>query len=105
MSPTSSKNSYEQEYQVAGHKVQKYHGVLYIDDVEIEHYSITEQIIFKLLEEQNELLKALKEISEGKGAYSQDKLEHASNTIRDMVEIANKAIAKTEEKWYEMSSM
>lgn len=41
-----------------------------------------------------ELLEALKEISKAKGTYSLDRLIHASNTIRDMVEIANNAIQK-----------
>ena len=37
----------------------------------------------------NEMEAALKEIAEAKGTYSMDRLEHATNTIRDMVEIAN----------------
>ena len=43
-----------------------------------------------------DLLKALKEIAEGKGAYSRDAFEHARNTINNMKEIANQAIAKAE---------
>ena len=43
-----------------------------------------------------DLLEALKEIAEGKGRYSADKLTHASNTIADMKEIALRAIAKAE---------
>ena len=35
---------------------------------------------------------ALEEISEGKGAYNMDPLTHASNTIRDMVELAKKVL-------------
>ena len=42
----------------------------------------------------NELLEsALKEISKGVGAYSQDQLTNAGNTIDSMVKIADKAIA------------
>ncbi len=40
------------------------------------------------------LLEVLREIAEGKGAYSQDQLEHASNTIEDMKALATDAIAK-----------
>lgn len=43
-----------------------------------------------------ELYEALKEISEGKGRYSQNRLEHASNTIEDMKALANEAILKYE---------
>ena len=39
---------------------------------------------------------ALKEIAEGKGAYSLDHLTHAENTIRDMKELATEALAKVE---------
>jgi len=35
---------------------------------------------------------ALREITEGKGAFSQDQLTHASNTIRDMKQIAQDAL-------------
>src|SRR3990167_11034108 len=42
------------------------------------------------------LIEALKEISEGKGRYSMDKLTHAENTIQDMKEIAKQAITKVE---------
>ena len=38
------------------------------------------------------LIKALKEIREGKGAYNQDPLIHCSNTVDDMKIIADKAI-------------
>lgn len=38
------------------------------------------------------MLTALKEIAEAKGRYNEDRLEHASNTIQDMVEIAKNAI-------------
>jgi len=46
----------------------------------------------KLMTASPKMLKALKEISEGKGRYNEDRLIHASNTIEDMVIIANKAI-------------
>lgn len=39
-----------------------------------------------------DLEEALKEIAEGKGRYSQDKLEHASNTIQDMIQLANNVL-------------
>lgn len=41
-----------------------------------------------------ELLEALQEITEGKGAYSLDQLTHAMNVIEDMKQIAKDAIAK-----------
>jgi len=43
-----------------------------------------------------ELLVALKDIAKGEGRYSIDQLEHAGNTIEDMIAIANAAIAKAE---------
>ena len=43
-----------------------------------------------------DMYKALKEISEGKGAYSFDPLEHASNTINNMKELAEQALTKAE---------
>ena len=39
------------------------------------------------------LLQALEEIIEGKGTFSINHLEHASNTINEMTEIARKALA------------
>ena len=39
-------------------------------------------------------LEAFDEIAEAKGAYSMDRLEHASNTIRDMVGIARDKISE-----------
>ena len=36
---------------------------------------------------------ALREISRGEGRYSMDPLEHAGNTIEDMVHLANNALA------------
>ena len=45
-----------------------------------------------------ELLAALKEIAKGKGEFSRDPLEHASNTIDSMKAIANAAIAKAQGK-------
>jgi len=43
-----------------------------------------------------DMYEALKEISEGKGRYSMDKLTHASNTIDDMKELALNALLKAE---------
>jgi len=51
----------------------------------------------QLLEQRNELLEALKEISKGEGRYDMDKLIHASNTIEDMKNIAKEAIKKATE--------
>ena len=39
-----------------------------------------------------ELGKILHEITKGKGRYSQDRLEHASNTIEDMKELARRGL-------------
>ena len=36
---------------------------------------------------------ALKEIAKGEGRYDMDQLKHASNTIEDMVHLANNALA------------
>ena len=41
-----------------------------------------------------DLLEALKEIAKGEGAYSQDPLTHAGNTITGMKNIATEAIRK-----------
>lgn len=43
-----------------------------------------------------DLLAALKEIAKGEGRYNQDPLAHAANCIKDMMQIAHDAIAKTE---------
>lgn len=41
------------------------------------------------------LREALVEISKGKGVYSQDRLTHAENTIKDMIGLATDVLAKT----------
>ena len=51
-----------------------------------------------VLKASNDMYEALKEILEGKGRYSMDKLTHAENTIEDMKELAKQAIAKAEGK-------
>ncbi len=38
------------------------------------------------------LIELLEEIIEGKGAYSLDRLEHASNTIKNMKSLAKEAL-------------
>lgn len=43
------------------------------------------------------LLDALKEISEGKGAFSRDPLTHADNCINDMKQLAIEAIKQAEQ--------
>ncbi len=48
----------------------------------------------RLEENKYEMWEALKEISEGKGVFSLDRLEHAGNTIRDMKELAVEVLAK-----------
>ena len=44
-----------------------------------------------------DLLEALEEIAEGKGAYSLDKLTHAKNVIENLTTIAKQAMAKAKE--------
>ncbi len=48
-------------------------------------------------EEVERLRAALEEISEGKGAYSMDPLEHAGNCIDDMKELAREALKPHQE--------
>jgi hypothetical protein len=62
---------------------------------------VSNAIIGEIIKENEKLrklvegsIKVFEEIAEAKGAYSMDRLEHASNTIRDMVEIAKNQIAK-----------
>jgi len=50
----------------------------------------------ELLQENADLLNALKEIAKTEGPYSRDPLTHAENVIENMASIANKAIAKHE---------
>ena len=40
----------------------------------------------------NDLIEALHEISKGEGAYNEDRLEHANNTIENMKSIANETL-------------
>ena len=51
----------------------------------------------RLREDKRELLAALEEIAEGAGPYSMDPLQHASNTIEAMKELARAALAKAQE--------
>jgi gentisate 1,2-dioxygenase len=60
--------------------------------------ALTPQEVIKRIHCHEELLDALKEIAEGKGAYSQDQFEHCKNTVRDMKQLAIEAIAKAEGK-------
>ena len=41
---------------------------------------------------------ALEEVSEGKGRYSMDQLEHCANTVEDMKALAVEALAKINEE-------
>jgi len=43
-----------------------------------------------------ELVEGLREIERGEGAYSEDRLTHASNTIDNMKRIARELLAKLE---------
>lgn len=48
--------------------------------------------IEELERERDELRKALQAISRGEGRFSRDPLTHASNTIEDMIDLANAAL-------------
>ena len=52
-------------------------------------------VINHLVAQNKELLKALENIKEGRGAYSRDPLTHASNTIDYMKARASTAVANT----------
>ncbi len=52
-----------------------------------------EEEIKSLKAREDELKEALKEISEGKGAFSLNHLEHAKNTITNMNDIAKEALS------------
>jgi len=45
-----------------------------------------------------EVIKLLKEIAKGEGAYSRDVLKHAENTIENMKSLANQALELLEAK-------
>ena len=45
-----------------------------------------------------DMYEALEGIAEGKGRFDCDRLKHASNTIDDMKELANEALAKAKKK-------
>lgn len=47
-----------------------------------------------VLTEVNELLDALRDIAEGKGAFKRDRLAHAESVIENLTTIAKQAIAK-----------
>lgn len=70
-----------------------------INDDDIPYISVEchQSLIEALYERNIALLNALKEIAEGKGAFSRDHLTHASNVIDNMKGIAEKAIAIEEE--------
>ncbi len=53
--------------------------------------------IIRAVNAYDDMLTALKEISKGAGAFSRDPLEHATNTIEEMKEMAKEAIAKAQE--------
>ena len=53
-------------------------------------------LIVKAVNCHDKLVAALREIAQGKGRYSMDKLEHAANTIEDMKALAVAALADCE---------
>ncbi len=50
-----------------------------------------------MTEEIKKIIDILKEAKEGKGAFSQDPLKHAENTIEDMKSLIGEAIKLLEE--------
>ena len=48
--------------------------------------------IASVVEQNKQLAEALREIAKGEGAYSMDRLEHASNTIDNMKQLAEAAL-------------
>ena len=63
---------------------------------ELEKDDAIEELTIKLATLKELLQKAVdsfKEISDGKGPYSMDRLEHASNTIEAMKDVANVFLA------------
>jgi len=62
---------------------------------ELFEYSEVLESLDALLSQRDDLLKACEEIAKGEGRFAESQLEHASNTIEDMKEIANAAIAKS----------
>ena len=62
-----------------------------------DYLDTSKHVVDKLLEENQELIEALKIIAKGEGAFSRDPLTHAGNTIDNMISIAEKAIKKAGE--------
>lgn len=54
------------------------------------------QEVYKLSSINKQLVEALKEIVKCEGAYSQNQLEHAKNTIENLVNIAQQALKSAE---------
>ena len=50
----------------------------------------------KLLAENKRLRAALEEIAKGEGAFSRDRLEHATNVIENAIDLAKQALKETE---------
>jgi NADH:ubiquinone oxidoreductase subunit E len=57
-----------------------------------------QQQLAEVTRERDALVAALKEIQEGRGPFSRDHLQHATNTIESMKEIAATALAAVEAK-------
>ena len=53
----------------------------------------------EMIENINTLVEALMECANPKGAYNEDRLRHAENTIRDTSKIAQDALDKLRIKW------
>ena len=70
----------------------------FLEKLTLEEYKKFLQIFSNYKEEFKRMIEPkLKEITEGKGAYSQDRLTHAGNTIRDMKQLANDILKAIEE--------
>ncbi|KKN03787.1 hypothetical protein LCGC14_1104240 [marine sediment metagenome] len=62
-----------------------------------EHIDYADVVYCRMHDKAPLMLKALREISEGRGAYALDAYKHARNTIVDMKSIAVTTIAEVEE--------
>ena len=59
------------------------------------HMDLVDEISDYVDKVNKELIEALELISEGKGSYDTDPLKHCGNAVRDMIELANKALGRT----------
>ena len=70
----------------------EYHPIIGITN----HLLEEEEANAKLMASAPELLKALKDVLKGEGAYDMEPIRHANNTIESMKSIAKEAIEKGE---------